>query len=254
MMAHSKSATLLLCLALTGATVAVLEAQTVDSLIARHLEARGGVQRLEAIETLSMSGRAIAGPGREAMITREVRPPDRIRTEFTHQGVTSVYACDGERCWFVAPMSGTFDAELMSPSDTSLAMVQADVLVLTHWKAKGHRIELVGTEAIDGRAAYKLMVSLSGGAVQMTYLDVESALVVRKETTRTSGGRTIEVQTTFGDFRPVEGVVFAHSITSKARGEVAAGSESLEVIVEEIKINAPLDDGRFEMPEIEPAG
>jgi len=245
---HYKSAGLLLCLALVVPTAAVLEAQTVDSLIARHLEARGGVERLEAIQTLSMSGRAIAGPSREALITREVKPPGRIRTEFAHQGVTAVYACDGSRCWYVEPMSAIFEPELMSPSDTSLAMVQADLLRLSGWQAKGDRVELMGTETIDGREAYKLKVTLSGGAVHTDYLDAESALIVRKETTRTLGGRPIEVETTFGDFRPVGGVVFAHSVRSRAKG----GSESLEVIVEEIEINAPIDDARFEMPEVGP--
>lgn len=245
-----KSAGLLLCLALAGPTFEVLQAQTVDSLIARHLEARGGVHRLEAIQTLSMSGRAIAGPGLEALVTREVRPPGRIRTEFAHQGVTAVYACDGSRCWYVAPMSGTFEPELMSPSDTSLAIEQADVLGLSDWKAKGHRIEMMGKETIDGRETYKLKVTLSGGAVYTAYLDVESALLVRKERTRTLGDRTIEVETTFGDFRPVGGVVFPHSIRSSAKGQ----SESLEVIVEEIEINALIDDARFEMPEVGPVG
>ena len=91
-----------------------------DSLIARHVEARGGMERLEAIESIRMTGRAIAGPGRQALVTREVRPPGRIRTEFVSQGVTAVYACDGSRCWFVDPLSGVFDAELMSAADTSI--------------------------------------------------------------------------------------------------------------------------------------
>jgi hypothetical protein len=244
MKAHSKSVYLLSCLAVVGATSGCTETATVETLVARHLEARGGVERLEAIETLSMRGRAIAGPSREALVTREIRPPGRIRTEFAHQGVTAVYACDGSKCWFVAPMSGIFEAELMSPSDASLAMVQADVLVLTDWKAKGHQIELLGTEMIDGRETYKLKATLSGGGVQMSYLDAESALVVRKVTTRTLGDRTIEVETTFDDYRPVEGVMFPHSIKSRTEGE----SESLAVIVEAIDVNAPIDDARFEMP------
>ncbi len=248
MNSHYKSTGLLLCLALAGPTCEVLQAQTVDALIARHIEARGGMERLEAVKTLSMSGRAIAKPGQEALITREVRPPGRIRTEFTHQGVTAIFACDGSRCWYVNPMSGSFDLELMSPADTSLAIEQANVLGLTDWKAKGHRIELLGTETIDGREAYKLQVSLSGGGVRTDYLDTESALLVRRETTRSLGERTIEVETSFSDFRPVGGIVFPHSIRTSAKGALF---ESLTVIVEKIEINVPLDDARFEMPEVE---
>ncbi len=35
------------------------------------------MQQLQSIETLRASGRAKAGPGREALVTREVKPPAR---------------------------------------------------------------------------------------------------------------------------------------------------------------------------------
>lgn len=247
---RSKSLALLLGLALAGALTGGVQAQTLDSLmaeslIARHVEARGGMQRLEAIRTLRMSGRAIAGPGREALVTREVRPPGRIRTEFEFQGVTAVYACDGSKCWSVAPLSGSFEPEPMSDLDASAAIEQSDIVgSLVNWKAKGHSVELLGTEKIDGRETFKLKVTLSSGAVQTDYLDAESALLVRKETTRTLGGRTIEVATTFSDFRSVGGVVFPHTIRSGAKDQ----PEYLEVIVEEAELNGPIDDARFEMP------
>ena len=251
---------LVLCLALSGLlygcsagndsgpTAESPQAQTVDSLIARLLEARGGAERLEAIETLFMSGRAITRPGQEALVTREVRPPGRIRTEFYHQGVTSIFACDGSKCWYVDPMGGVFEAELMSPIDAALAIQQADIQGIIDWKAKGYSVELLGTETIDGREAYALKVTSSAGAVFTSYLDAETALVVRRESTRTFRGRTIGVETTFSDFRSVGGVVFSHSIRSQAEGQL----ESLEVVVEKIEINPPIDDARFEMPEAGP--
>ena len=248
MKGHYKTSILALCLILVGPALEVLAAQTVDSLIARNREARGGVERLEAIRTLWMSGRATAGPGREALVTREVQLPGRIRTEFTHQGVTAVFACDGSMCWYVDPMSGIFEPEPMSPADASLAIEEADILGLTDWRAKGHEVELMGRETIDGRETYKLQVTLSGGGVLTGFLDVETALLVREETTQTVRGRTVELETTFDDFRSVGGVVFPHSITSRAKDR----SESLHVIVEKIQINPPLDDGRFELPDMGP--
>lgn len=237
---------LLITLALAGALGGCNQEDPLESLIARHIEARGGLQRLEAIQSLRASGRASAGPGREALITREVRPPGRIRTEFTVQGVTSVYACDGSRCWSVDPLAGSFEPELMPESDTNVAIEEADIQgPLVNWEAKGHFVELLGKEQVDGRETFKLKVTLSSGAVQTFYLDAESALLVRRETTETFRGQTIEVETTFGDFRPVGGVVFPHSIRSRVKGR----PESLEVVVEEAELNTPLDDARFEMPD-----
>ena len=236
---------LLLALAMAGASACGGGPETLDGLIARHLEARGGRERLEAIETLRASGRAMAGPGRQALVTREVRAPGRIRTEFTSQGVTAVYACDGVQCWYVDPFSDVFEAKLMPAADASLAMEQADIVgPLVDWQAKGHSVELLGTETIDGRQAYKLEVTLSGGGVQIDYLDAESALLVRRESTRTLRGQTFEVETTFGDFRAVDGVLFPHSVRSGAKGR----PDVLEILVEEAALDVPLDDARFEIP------
>jgi len=216
-----------------------------DTLIARHLEARGGIERLEAIETVRMTGRAIAGPGRQALVTREVQPPGRIRTEFLSQGVTAVFACDGSRCWFTDPMAGVFGAELMSTADASLSMEQADIAgPLLDWKEKGHSVELLGEVALDGGKAFKLVVTLSGGGVRTDYLDSETALLVRRETTRTFGERVIEVRATFSDFRSVDGVVFPHAVETGAIGE----DDYLQIVVETAELNVPLDDERFELP------
>ena len=217
---------------------------TAELLVDRHVEARGGAERLQAIETLSMSGRATTGPGREALVSRQVKPPRRIRTEFTFQGVTSVYACDGETCWYVDPMVGVFDAEPMPPSEAAWARQEADALSAIDWQAHGHEIELRGTETIEGRETYELRVTLSSGPSRTVYVDAETALVVRRVTPRIRGDRTLEVQTDFGDLREVDGVVFPHSIRSRARGS----DEVLHIVVESIEINAPIDDSRFEMP------
>lgn len=245
MIDHRKSLGLLLGLALAVAYPAGLRGETLDSLIARHVAARGGMERLEAIQTLRMSGRAIAGPGQEALVTREVRTPGRVRTEFASQGVTAVYACDGSRCWYVDPLEGIFDAELMSESDTSLAIEGADIVgPLVNWEAKGHSVEFLGKEVIDGQQTFKLKVTLSGGGEQTLHLDAESALLVRRVRTWNLGGQAVEVETTFSDFRSVDGVVFPHFIKSGEEGS----PEDLEVIVEEAELNPPVDDSRFEMP------
>ena len=76
---RSKSLGLLLALVLAGALDGCTQpADPLESLIARHVEARGGIERLEAIQTLRASGKASAGPGQEALVMREVRPPGRV--------------------------------------------------------------------------------------------------------------------------------------------------------------------------------
>ena len=142
-------------------------AQTVDEIVARHVAARGGREALASVRTLRMTGRATEGPGREAIVRREIARPGRIRTEFEFQGTTSVYAWDGSAGWRVSPLDGRFEPEPLPAEEAAVAAEQADMDgPLVDWKAKGHRVELVGTDTLPDGRAHHLKVTLKSGGVR----------------------------------------------------------------------------------------
>ena len=101
-----------------------------------------------------MTGRAVAGPGREALVTREIKRPGRVRTEFTSQGTTGVFAFDGKRGWQISPLTGVLVPSEMAPDDTLAAIGQADLDgPLVAARKQGAVLTLVGRETIVGRDA-----------------------------------------------------------------------------------------------------
>jgi hypothetical protein len=220
--------------------------QTVDEIVARHVDARGGRDKIKALQSVRMTGRIRAGGGREASVVREVSRPGLIRLEFTVDGVTNVFAFDGAHGWQVSPSFGSFEPKALAAGGEELATEQADIEgPLVDWKAKGHQVELVGRETIDGREAYDLKLTLKGGAVLRDSLDAQSFLQVRRRVTRTVRGVSVEVETTYGDYREVGGLRFPYAIDTAARGR----ARHLEVTVEKVELNPVLDAGRFRMPE-----
>ena len=160
-------------------------AQTVEEIVGRNVAARGGREALAAVRTLRMTGLATAGPGRTAVVRREIARPGRIRTEFVFQGTTGVYAWDGSQGWRVSPLDGSLDAQPMSGEEAAAAAEQADVDgPLVDWKAKGHEVELVGTEALARGPAHHLKLTMRSGAVRHVWVDAASGLVVRTLATR----------------------------------------------------------------------
>jgi hypothetical protein len=221
-------------------------AQTLDAIVARHLAARGGAARIESVQSLRMTGKARASDGREALVVREIKRPGRIRTEFTVQGLTGVYAFDGERGWQVSPFDSGMEPRPMPSEAARLALEQADIGgPLLGWKEKGHAVALVGREAEGGRETWKLRVTPKGGSARYLYLDAESYLLVRSEAPRVVAGRTVEAETTFGDYRAVAGLQIAHSIEIGVKGRPSR----LRVVVEKVEIDPALDDARFRMPD-----
>jgi hypothetical protein len=221
---------------------ATAPAQTLDQIVARHVQARGGKEALAAIRTLRMTGRASAGPGRQAIVRREVARPGRIRTEFVFQGTTGVYVWDGSSGWRVSPLDGGLDAEPLSEEAAAFSAEQADFEgPLVDWKAKGHQVELVGSATLPGGAAHELRVTLGSGVVRQLWVDAGSGLVVKSGSRRRVRGRELEFETSYGDYRESGGVRFPHSIETGVRSR----PRRLKIVVESVEVNPPLDDARF---------
>ena len=65
-------------------------AQTADEVIEKNIQARGGREKMKAVQSLRMTGKIMVGPGIEAPFVRETARPNKIRLEFTIQGMTAV--------------------------------------------------------------------------------------------------------------------------------------------------------------------
>lgn len=233
--------TCLMCAISTGTAAA----QTVDEIVAHHVAARGNAAQWQAVRTIRMTGRAIAGPGREALVVREIKRPGRVRTEFTFQGITGVFAFDGKRGWQISPLTGVLAPTGMAPDDTLTAIGQADLDgPLVAARKQGAVLTLVGRDTIDGRDAFRIRVSPNSGSAQEHYLDAETYLIVRIDSTRTVGGQAVPVETTFADYRSIGGLVFPHTIEIGARGRPTR----VRVVVETIEVNPSIENSRFRAP------
>jgi outer membrane lipoprotein-sorting protein len=230
-----------------GLVLLLAAAPTVDDIVAQHVKARGGAAAIAAVQSIRMTGHATAGPGRTAIVRREMARPGRLRTELVFQGTTGVYAWDGAKGWRVSPLEGSLDAEPMAPEEEAAAAEQADLDgPLVDWKKKGHAVEMVGTEDVPGGGrAHHLKLTMKSGGVRHVWIDAASGMLVRMQSTRRiAGGREVALDTTFGDHRAAGGVVLPHLIETSARGR----PQRLRIVVEKVELNPDLPATRFQMP------
>ena len=218
---------------------------TVDTIVSTFVTARGGLKRLRGLQTLRQEGRVHAGAGRDGLVTREIKRGGRIRFEFTVQGVTGVFASDGKQGWKVAPFEGEVGPQPLPEEVVMEAGEQADIDgPLVDWKKKGHRVELAGREAVEGRETWKLKVTLRSGGVLFSCVDEKTGYLVRTESTRQVRGRPVRIETTFADFRKTDGILFPRLVEVRAAGR----PQVLRVVVDKVEVNPPLDDSRFAPP------
>lgn len=220
-------------------------AQTVDEIIAKHLDAMGGLQKIKAVQSVRMTGRLTVGPGMEAPMTLEQKRPNLIRIDFTLQGMTGSQAFDGKNGWSVMPFGGSPAPQPMSPDDAKLIEEQGDMDgPLVDHKTKGSTVELLGKETVEGAETYKLKVTKKDGVVSTLYIDAEHFLVIKQEAKRMRRGTEIDAETIIGDYKEVAGMMMAHSIDSGMKGQPMRQ----KITIDKIEVNVPIDDARFQMP------
>ena len=224
-------------------------AQTVDDVVRGYLEARGGLARLRAVQSLRLTG-TMQIDDVQAPFVVELARPNRMRTEFVVQGQTGVRAFDGEHAWARLPLPGE-PPRPMSPEEAADARAQADVDMspLVDAAAKGFTIELAGRDRLPGGEAWELIARAHAGSPRSLYLDVRSHLVVETIDTRSVDGQPVEFVTDVSDYRPVGGLVFPHRIEVGPRGK----PERQRLVIQRVEINPLIEPGRFAMPRTSPA-
>ena len=222
------------------------QAQTVDDILAKNFEAKGGLAKMKAVQAIRLTAKMTIGPGMEAPAVIEQKRGDKVRIDITFQGMTlTPMALSGTTGWKLMPIQGNPNPEALSPEEMKDAIEQADMDgFLVDYKTKGHTVEYLGKEKVEGTEAYKLKVTLKSGDVRTVYIDTDSNLEIKIESKSLRRGVEHEGDTILGDYKEVEGLVVAHSIDSGQKG-----SPGRQVItITKVEINPKLDDLRFAMP------
>jgi len=220
-------------------------AQTADDVIAKNNDAKGGLAKQRAVQSVRMTGRVTLGQGIEAPIVLELKRPKSLRIDITVQGMTITQAFDGTVGWMLNPLSGRTDPEAVPPEGVRIMEEQADMDgPLIDYKTKGHTVELSGKEKVEGTDCDKLKVTLKNGDVRTFFIDAESHLEVKVEGRTMIRGTEQVSDTILGDWKDVGGILMAHSIDAGQPGAPARQ----KITLDKIELNVPLDDSRFAMP------
>lgn len=233
--------------ALCGVTAPAL---SLEELVARHVEARGGLEKLRAVQSLRLTGRVVMDGGFELAYSEVIRRPGMVRAEYSAQGLTAVQVWDGQEGWQIMPFQGRKDPERQSRDDSKSLIDDSDLdgpLVDAAAKAT---LEYLGTEDVDGTDAHKIRVRQRDGDTLTVFLDPDYFLTIRVRYQHIVRGAETQTETDFGNYERVNGVAIPFS----AESGVPNGSRSQKLIIERAEINAPVEARVFAFPATATAG
>src|ERR1700731_208827 len=219
-------------------------AQTVDEVIAKNIQAHGGMEKLKTVQSIRTTGKFTQGSFRAAFL-QENKRSDKVREEFVVQGLTQIQAYDGKMGWQISPFGGRKDPELMSQDDLKGLQIDADIDgPMVNYKEKGHKAELMGHDAVEGTDCYKVKLTLKNGDVRYYFLDVDSFLEIKMENQSNIRGAVVFTENYYGDYKKVNGLYFPFALESGQKGS----QERAKFTVDKVELNVPLDDPLFAMP------
>ena len=225
------------------AVAAAAHAQTVDEIVAKNLQAKGGAEKWQSVSSVKMTGK-IAAQGQEMPLMVYAKRPNLSRQEISLPDGKIVQAFDGTTAWVINPMMGSDVPQVLPGGAAEMMKNSADFDgALVNYKSKGHTIELVGKEKLSDKDVYHLKVTMKGGQVQHYFLDADSGLEVKTSAEVDMGMGKQALDTEMSNYKQVGGIMLPHTVK-----QFTNGKPIVEMSVTGVEFNAPVDDSIFKMP------
>ena len=226
---------------------AAAPAQTVDEIVGKNLQAKGGAEKWQSVTSVKMSGN-ISVQGQQLPMTVFAKRPNLNRQEISLPDGKVVQAFDGTTAWLINPMMGSTEPQPVPGGAADMMKNSADFDgALINYKAKGHTIELIGKETLAEKAVYHLKVTMKGGQVQDYFLDADTGLELKTSAQvdlgMGAGGQKQTLDTEMSNYKPINGIMIPHTVK-----QFMNGNQMVEMAITSVEFNAPMDEAMFKMP------
>ncbi len=233
-----------------GAVVAG-RAQSAQDIVNKYLQAMGGKEKLQSINSLYQEGIAVLENGAQ-LSSRSWRVYDRVyRQEVVMPAGKVVIVVTPRQGWSAGPGTGGVFKPLTDVQFKSMRPEVDPGGPLVDYAAKGNKVELAGRDTIGGEPCVQLKVYFPPGGSTTYSIDARTGYILRASH---PGGNILgtilpgsaehpeaEVVTDYSDYKVIPGgYVFPHTITLSPYGAT--------VHIGKIEVNGVVDADMLSKP------
>ncbi len=212
-----------------------------DDIIDRHVQARGG-SNWDGVESLRISGQFTHFSSRNPFLTL-IQRPGLFYSEFFigHQFVKEGF--DGKQGWTIDPWQGFEFPRRVNRAEQNVFDQKAEFATpFFNYREKGHQVEFIGEENIDGMDLLVLKLTRAGQRVETWYLHADTYLEYKAISQWIDFAMPMQAETYFDDFREVGGLIVPFYV------ERVFANRLLVTEIEAFEINPALDASVFSIP------
>ena len=217
-------------------------AQTADEVIQKYAKAMGGLSAFNAVKTIRMTG-IVKVQGMELPLTVQIINGKAVRTDVDAMGQSVIKSYKDGKGWKIDPFSGVATATDMTNDELVDSKGQSMIATqLMDYKARGHKVELLGQEDVEGIKCYKIkLTNKDDGKVTTYFVSVADNTLIKSVNTRDMQGQQIEVENYASDIKEFGGIKFPMTRTQKIQGQVFQ-----EIKMTSVELNVAIDEKVFD--------
>ncbi len=214
---------------------------TAETLLDNHVKAVGGKEAFAKLNTRAIKARLeVPAAGVSMAISIWAARPNKTRTLVESDIAGRIErGFDGTTGWEVSTTGGP---RLLAGAQLDDMARDATFEGLAVWRDWVDKTETQGAGDVDGKPAWKVLITPKRGSAQTYFFDQATSLVVKMTMTVRSAMGDVPAESYFSDYRDAGGIRIAHRVR-----QVAAGQE-LVTTIDSITHNVELPAGRFDPP------
>jgi hypothetical protein len=219
-------------LLLASLCTAAFTQNKLDNILEKVIETMGGKEKLMSVKTIKKMGNG-ESQGVKYPVNYYAVHNLSERIDFSFNGLTGYQIITKDSGFNFSPFGGMTTPERMTAEDIKLSSDELDLEgSLLNYKVKGHTVELMENEDIDGVDAIQLRVNLKNGKTIFYFIDPDTYFIIRTTAKGVSNGQEFTNTSNYYNFKKTkEGILYPYTIDN--------------LTFDTIEINIPLDDKLF---------
>ncbi|MEJ7770110.1 MAG: hypothetical protein WKF89_19990 [Chitinophagaceae bacterium] len=218
----------------------VASAQTADEVVAKHIDAIGGKEKIAMINSIYMEN-SFEVMGNQAPSKTTILNGKGFKNEVDFNGQKIVQCVTDKGGWSINPMSGSTTATQMPEEQLKAAQEQLNIGgPLFNYTEKGNKIELLGNEDIQGVIAFKLKVVTKSNVETTFFIDPKSYYVLKSVSKQNMNGQGMEATANFSDYKKTD-----YGYVVPFTTELQLPQFTIKSNTTKVEINKPVDENFF---------